>query len=314
MGFSHMGFLIIPTKIMRLTTLSTENNYSHAAIRVGSGYILIKDINKHFNSTWNTELYGILVSGEYYLLKQWYDRLGEDELKGLPIKINVRFGRLIGEQHPVKIVGIGLNYQDHARDLQTTPPTKYPGCFIKTPNTLTAPGGQLILPKIAEKTTGEGELVLVFTKKSRNVPSDQWIDHVAFTASIDGTIERPFLVGSDSNPRNLTAAKIFDTSFVVGPELISTDELSTDPMDIEVSTVLNGKVWRKNQVKNMVFKPGFLVEFFTKFATFNPGDMISTGTPGAASLSHGDIISCRIKGLGDFPELYSPVIDLKIDK
>jgi len=299
---------------MRLTSLIAENNHSQAAIRVGSGYILIKDINKHFKTTWNTELYGILALGEYYLLKEWYDQVGEDALKDLPININVRFGKLIGEQQPIKIVGIGLNYQDHAKDLNTKAPSKYPGCFIKTPNTLTAPGDEFILPKIAEKTTGEGELVLVFTKKSRNVPSEQWMDHVAFTASIDGTIERPFLVGPDSNPRYLTSAKIFDTSFVVGPELISGDELTTDPMDIEVSTVLNGKVWRKNQVKNMVFKPGFLVEFFTKFSTFNPGDMISTGTPGAAPLSHGDTISCQLKGLGDFPELNSPVIDLKIKK
>lgn len=299
---------------MRLTSLITENIHSQAAIRVGSGYILIKDINKYFKTTWNTELYGILASGEYNPLKEWLDQWGEDELKDLPIKTNVRFGKLIGEQKPIKIVGIGLNYLDHARDLQTKPPSKYPGCFIKTPNTLTAPGDEFILPKIAEKTTGEGELVLVFTKKSRNVPSEQWMDHVAFTASIDGTIERPFLVGPDSNPRYLTSAKIFDTSFVVGPELISGDELTTDPMDIEVSTVLNGKVWRKNQVKNMVFKPGFLVEFFTKFSTFNPGDMISTGTPGAAPLSHGDTISCQLKGLGDFPELNSPVIDLKIKK
>ena len=64
----------------------------------------------------------------------------------------------------------------------------------------------------------------------------------------------------------------------------------------------------------MVFNPGFLVEFFTGFATFNPGDMISTGTPGAAPLSHGDMISCQLKGLGDFQELKSLVIDLKIKK
>lgn len=105
------------------------------------------------------------------------------------------------------------------------------------------------------------------------------------------------------NPRYLTLAKSFDTFFSFGPELVTLDEVG--PLEeLEVATVLNGEVRRKNMVSNMTFGPWSLVSFHSEVMTLAPGDAISTGTPGAVVLQDGDVVECRIEG---FESLSNPV-------
>lgn len=290
---------------MRITSIEI-NKQSEVAIKVTTGYVLLSTVNQHLKKSWSLNLHSLLNSTGYSELKQWYDGEGRKVLEQMESLPQVRYDKLIDA--PVKIIGIGLNFRDHAADLETKPPTRFPGSFIKTPNTIVAPGGNFLLPRIGEVTTGEGELVLVFIKQAHHVTKENWLDYVAFTSSIDGTIERPFLMGPDANPRNLSASKIYDNSLVIGSELVSADELTVDPLDIEVATVHNGMVLRKNTVRNMSFPPDQLVAYFTQLAVFHPGDMITTGTPGAAPLKNGDQVSCRINGLGDFPELTATAV------
>jgi len=112
------------------------------------------------------------------------------------------------------------------------------------------------------------------------------------------------------NPRYLTRAKSFDTFFSFGPCLITPDEVE-DVNALNVATVINGEVHRSNIVSNMTFKPWHLVSFHSKIMTLLPGDIISTGTPGAVVINEGDIVECHIDG---FPRLVNPVKDLKVSR
>jgi 2-keto-4-pentenoate hydratase/2-oxohepta-3-ene-1,7-dioic acid hydratase in catechol pathway len=124
-----------------------------------------------------------------------------------------------------------------------------------------------------------------------------------FTTIIDMTAEDILR----QNPRYLTVSKSFDTFFSFGPQLVTPDEIP-DVSTLEVSTVLNGRVHAQNVVANMSFSPAFLVSFLSRVMTLLPGDIISTGTPGACAIADGDVVECRING---FPSLINPVVDFK---
>ncbi|MGV9172225.1 MAG: fumarylacetoacetate hydrolase family protein, partial [Promethearchaeia archaeon] len=112
------------------------------------------------------------------------------------------------------------------------------------------------------------------------------------------------------NPRYLTLSKNFDTFFSFGPLLITPDEFD-EIADLSVATIINGKIHAKNIVSNMTFPPNFLISFHSKAMTLLPGDIISTGTPRAVQIQHGDIIECQIDG---FIPLRNHVVDLKKSK
>src|SRR5690606_37994019 len=129
-------------------------------------------------------------------------------------------------------------------------------------------------------------------KECKDVEEEDAINYVAgYTTILDMTAEDIL----EKNPRYLTRSKSFDTFFSFGPELVTPDEID-DVMDLEVSTMINGMLHRKNVVSNMTFTPWNLVSFHSKVMTLLPGDIISTGTPGAVVIRDGDVVSCEIDG------------------
>ena len=147
---------------------------------------------------------------------------------------------------------------------------------------------------------------MIIGRRCRNVPEAQWLEVVAgFTTVIDMTAEDILR----KNPRYLTLAKSFDTFFSFGPELVTPGEIA-DVRALTVSTIHNGRVHAQNSVANMTFPPDRLLSFHSEVMTLMPGDIISTGTPGAAVIGHGDTVECRIDG---FASLVNPVVDLKVD-
>ncbi len=109
------------------------------------------------------------------------------------------------------------------------------------------------------------------------------------------------------NPRYLTQSKSFDTFFSFGPQLVTPDEID-DVFKFKVTTVINGRVHAENTVDHMTFPPDELIHYHSQIMTLTPGDVISTGTPGATPIQDGDEVECRIDG---FEPLKNPVIDLK---
>jgi len=290
---------------MRLAAIKSEGG-EIAAIASSHGVIPVASVNRKFDRTWPTDALELMTSGSLEDLTAWYraegrqalETMAEEVLSGNALRPAPLYRR------PRKIWGIGLNYAGHAADLSEKTPTGIPGSFIKPDTTLIGPGEAIRIPDLSQKTTAEGELGVIIGQKCRNVLAEDWLAVVAgFTTIIDMTAEDILR----QNPRYLTVSKSFDTFFSFGSQLITPDEIP-DVSTLEVSTVLNGRVHAKNTVANMTFSPAFLVSFLSQVMTLLPGDIISTGTPGACAIAGGDIVECRI---GGFPSLVNPVVDLK---
>jgi len=217
-------------------------------------------------------------------------------------KDQAEFGPLY--RYPRKIWGIGLNYVEHAEDLSEKAPSTEPASFMKPDTTIIGPGDTIEIPLQSERTTAEGELGVIIGKRCKGVEEENVKEYIAgYTTAIDMTAEDIL----QKKPRYLTRSKSFDTFFSFGPVLVTPDEVE-DISRLKVATVLNGKVHRENTVSNMTFPPHFLVSFHSKVMTMLPGDIISTGTPGAVVINDGDMVECVIDG---FNKLVNPVRDLK---
>lgn len=290
---------------MRLATI-VLGGAEAAAVRVGEGFLPVRTVNKRFNKNYSTEIFEIISSGQLEEMSGWHRREGKDQLlslEGLAIPgAEVRFGPLY--RHPRKIWGIGLNYVDHAADLAEKAPETEPASFMKPDTAIIGPGDPVKIPVQSQRTTAEGELGVIIGRRCKDVEEADVPGVIAGYACVTDMTAEDIL---RKNPRYLTRSKSFDTFFSFGPELVTPDEVE-DVMKLRVATVLNGRVHRENTVANMTFPPYFLVSFHSKVMTLLPGDIISTGTPGAAVIKGGDVVECAIDG---FARLSNPVIDLK---
>jgi 2-keto-4-pentenoate hydratase/2-oxohepta-3-ene-1,7-dioic acid hydratase in catechol pathway len=203
-------------------------------------------------------------------------------------------------RHPRLIWGIGLNYVDHAADLSEQVPDE-PASFIKGDHTVIGPGEEIPIPPQSNRTTAEAELGLVIGRYCRNVREEDALDHVfGVTTVLDQTAEDIL----ERNPRFLTRSKNFPGFFSFGPQIVPLAEVG-DLAPVEVSTVLDGAVHRSNTVSRMRYSPQFLVSFHSAVMPLYPGDIISTGTPGAVHIRPGTVAECRIPGVG---VLTNPVV------
>ncbi len=207
---------------------------------------------------------------------------------------------------PSKLWGIGLNYARHAEDLSADAPVEEPASFMKPTTTIIGPRGNIRLPQQSNRVTGEAELGVVIGREAKNISEEEaWSVIAGFVCVLDMTAEDILM----RNPRYLTRSKSFDTFFSFGPHLITPDEVDR-VADLEVSTVLNGEVRRSDKVSGMIFSPEKLVAFHSRVMTLLPGDIISTGTPGAVPLQPGDVLECRIQSVTcNFEPLVNPVVE-----
>lgn len=207
-------------------------------------------------------------------------------------------------RHPRMLWGIGLNYVEHASDLAEGVPDE-PASFIKGDHTVIGPGEDIPIPRQSERTTAEAEVGVVIGRYCRNVEPGDALDYVAgLVPVLDQTAEDIL----QRNPRFLTRSKNFPGFFSFGPRIVPLAEVveaSGSLGDIEVSTVVNGEVHRRNTVSHMRYDPAFLISFHSKVMPLYPGDIISTGTPGAVHIRPGDVAECRVSGLGT---LRNPVV------
>jgi 2-keto-4-pentenoate hydratase/2-oxohepta-3-ene-1,7-dioic acid hydratase in catechol pathway len=271
------------------------------------GWIPLSRIDRQKGKNWSNDLLSLVQSAQLSELNDWYNSDGfcEGEVAADSVvpRHEAEFAPLY--RHPPKIWGIGLNYADHARDLDEKTPENIPGSFMKPATTVIGHGDEIHIPVQSEKTTAEAELGIVIGKTCKNVERENWRETVAgFTCIIDMTAEDILR----KNTRYLTLSKSFDTFFSFGPALITPDEIE-DVNRLTVTTVINDQVHAENIVENMTFPPDFLVSFLSTVMTLLPGDIISTGTPGAVHIRHGDTVSCCISG---FEPLINPVVDDKI--
>lgn len=203
-----------------------------------------------------------------------------------------------------KLWGIGLNYRAHADDLGAPYPDE-PASFIKGDHTIIGPGDPIVLPPQSQRVTAEAELGLVFATRCEDVAPEQALDHLAGVVPVLDQTAEDIL---QRNPRFLTRSKNFPGFFSFGPMLVTIDEVLARFGSLEairVATVHNGAVHRDNVVSDMAFRPAELISFHSRVMPWFPGDVLSTGTPGAVVVNDGDVVACRIDGIG---ELSNPVV------
>jgi 2-keto-4-pentenoate hydratase/2-oxohepta-3-ene-1,7-dioic acid hydratase in catechol pathway len=192
---------------------------------------------------------------------------------------------------PSKIVCVGRNYLDHAKELAHDVPTK-PLIFYKPPSSLLASGGQICYPPDVSRMDYEGEIGIVIGKRMRHLgASESALGYIfGFTCVNDVT-------GRDLQDKDgqWARAKGFDTFCPVGP-VIATD---LDPAALAVETTLNGEVRQKGGVSQLIFSFDVILRWISRFCTLEPGDLIATGTPaGVGPMQVGDTVEVKIEGIG----------------
>jgi 2-keto-4-pentenoate hydratase/2-oxohepta-3-ene-1,7-dioic acid hydratase in catechol pathway len=211
---------------------------------------------------------------------------------------------------PGKILCVGLNYADHAREGGKAIPTE-PVLFAKYPNTLIGAGDPIKLPKVANKVDYEAELVIVIGKRGRHIPNDKSaFDHVGgYTCGHDVSARDWQFRGEE---KQWSIGKTFDTFAPTGPVLVTADEL-TDPHSLQVQLRLNGTTMQNSNTKEFIFQVPHLLWFLSQVVTLEPGDLIFTGTPPGVGISRnpqvllkpGDVTEVEIQGIG---VLKNPVV------
>ena len=196
---------------------------------------------------------------------------------------------------PGKIWCIGLNFRGHADDLNEDRP-EAPGSFMKPATTLTGPGGPIRRPStdLAERVTGEAELAIVIGRTCKDVSEDD-VNRVmaGYVPVIDVTAEDVF----QTNTRFLTRSKSFDTFLVMGPWIETALPVSA-LSNLEIRTLVDGQVRAANTVDAMSFSPAELVAYHSRVMTLEPGDLITTGTPGAHPIEPESTVRAEVDRVG----------------
>jgi 2-keto-4-pentenoate hydratase/2-oxohepta-3-ene-1,7-dioic acid hydratase in catechol pathway len=198
--------------------------------------------------------------------------------------------KLLAPAVPSKIICVGRNYVEHAKELGNDVP-KIPLIFLKPPSSIINPGDTIILPPQSKRVEHEAELVAVIGKRARNVTAEDAKNYIF-----------GYTVGNDVTARDLqktdeqwTRAKGFDTFCPFGP-WIDTDFNIADAL---ITCKVNGQPRQMATTRDMVFSVGTLIAFISSVMTLEPGDLIFTGTPaGVGALEHGSEVVVEIEGLG----------------
>jgi len=192
--------------------------------------------------------------------------------------------------HPTKIIAIGLNYLDHAKELNMNIP-EYPLIFMKPPTAVIGDGEIIIYPPQTQELHYEGELGIVIGKKARNVSIEEAKDYIAgYTCANDVTARD--LQRMDGQ---WTRSKSFDTFCPLGPRIVK----DVDPTNLAIATRVNGVTKQSSNTNQMIFNAYRLVSFISAIMTLLPGDVISTGTPpGVGELQVGDVVEVELEGIG----------------
>jgi 2,4-diketo-3-deoxy-L-fuconate hydrolase len=228
------------------------------------------------------------------------ERLVNEDKNLLPkVATDTRLGSPVAR--PSKIVCIGLNYADHAKETNAPVPPE-PVIFLKATSSLCGPFDDIIIPKNSEKTDWEVELAIVIEKKTSYVDEGNAMNYVAGYCLHNDVSERAFQM-----ERNGTwdKGKGCDTFAPLGPWLVTKDEIK-NVSDLRLWLSVNGRMMQNGTTANLIFKIPFLVSYVSQFMSLLPGDIISTGTPAGVGLGmkpptylkDGDIVELGVDGLG----------------
>jgi len=224
-----------------------------------------------------------------------------EQHKGMLPKVpgDARLGAPVAR--PSKIICIGLNYSDHARETNATPPAE-PVIFMKATTAMCGPFDEVIIPKDSVKTDWEVELAVVIGKKASYVKESEAMEYVAGYCLHNDVSERAYQLERSGT---WDKGKGCDTFAPLGPWLVTKDEI-TDVGQLKLWLKVNDRIMQQGTTADLIFNIPFLISYTSQFMTLLPGDIISTGTPAGVGLGFnppiylkpGDIMELGIERLG----------------
>jgi len=217
--------------------------------------------------------------------------------------------------NPKLILSVGLNYWKHLEEMAGTPTPKHPAAFIKTRDSLSGSGNPIYVPpQCPDMIDYEGELCFVFGRQCHNVQADEAMSYVAgYTIANDVSARNwvgEVFASSNTFPaihaweRNINGKQL--PGFTpCGPVLVTKDEVK-DPNNLQMTLTLNGEVMQSTKTDDMIFKLPELISYFSQWYQFNPGDIVTTGSPAGVGFGRdpkvfmkpGDVVEVEVEGIG----------------
>jgi 2-keto-4-pentenoate hydratase/2-oxohepta-3-ene-1,7-dioic acid hydratase in catechol pathway len=208
---------------------------------------------------------------------------------------------------PPKLICIGLNYLDHAKETGQQVPA-VPTVFNKFTNVVIGPGASIVLPNASKAPDYEAEMAIVIGPGGRNIPASKAMDHVFGYTIVNDVSARDI----QSATSQWLLGKTCDTFAPMGPWIVTADEIA-DPHVLDIWLEIDGQRLQNSNTRELIFKIPRLIEYISSVVTLEPGDVIATGTPGGIGfkrnpqrlLKPGDEVVIHVEGIG---ELRNPVI------
>lgn len=199
--------------------------------------------------------------------------------------------QLVAPVRPSKIVCVGRNYLEHAAELGNKLPDE-PLLFLKAPSAVIGTSDSIELPAQSQQVEHEGELGVVMGRRAHRISSDEDpLNYVLGYTCVNDVTARDL----QRKDIQFTRGKSFDTFCPVGPAIVT----DIDPLDLDVTTRLNGETRQHGRTSDMAFSVPFLIRYIAEIMTLNPGDLIATGTPaGVSPMKHGDVVEVEVEGIG----------------
>ncbi len=209
---------------------------------------------------------------------------------------------------PGKLVCVGLNYLEHAKEGGHPPPV-YPSFFLRVASSLVPAGGNVIRPRCSEQLDYECELTIVIGKRGRHIAEAKALDHVFGYTLFNDVSVRDY----QRKTSQWTAGKNFDGTGPLGPAVVTADELPPGASGLRIMTRVNGKTMQDSNTSDMIFSTARTIAILSEIMTLEPGDMIATGTPSGVAharkppawMKAGDVVEVEVERIG---VLRNPVV------
>ena len=204
--------------------------------------------------------------------------------------VNLADCPLLAPCTPTKIVCVGKNYAEHAREMGAEPPG-FPVLFLKGLNALNSPGGEIDPPEFVQRLDYEGELAVVIRRRASKIRAEDYAGYVLGYTCLNDVTARDV----QKHDGQWTRGKSMDGFCPVGPWVVD----GVDPDRLEVTTRLNGSVVQQGNTRDFITTVPKLLEFITASMTLEPGDVVATGTPaGIGPMQSGDVVEVDISHIG----------------
>jgi 2-keto-4-pentenoate hydratase/2-oxohepta-3-ene-1,7-dioic acid hydratase in catechol pathway len=288
---------------MRLITFQRGSDSRIGALVSSEGSEVVHDLNQ-LDPAIPADMIAFLEGGAAMLERARAAVAAAPLERGLPLS-DVRL--LAPVPRPGKIICIGQNYLEHAKESAASAPP-FPIVFAKYSNTVIAHGESIVIPRCVEKPDYEGELGVVIGKRGRYISKEAALEHVAGYVPVNDVSARDW----QNRTSQWMMGKTPDTFCPIGPALVTSDEIP-DPQRLTVRTVVSGEVLQEGYTGNMIFTVAHLIADMSQVMTLEPGDVIATGTPSGVGFARvpprwlrpGDVVRVEIDGVG---ALENPVV------